>query len=311
MGSKLPTATVNACGVLRCAAFAALACAASPLAAQDGLTSHFAIDDADPEASVPTAQQALQAPLQMGYWTMLVAERGDAAMKKGEHAVAARYFRALVKAVPDRSVGYARLCSAYRAASDFANALTSCKAALGTAGVTLEDHARFVRLLLDERGELAREEVADADAVIAHAAQALPRDAKARAIAIAQLRCELGLRLEDASRLQACTRALGTLAPKDPLTLAFRWSLALLERDFAQAERLLDAAREAKLPAEALAGMERRMQVEHERMPWLEALRQPRALLGLAALAVTVALALMLFARRRGLRRRGGLAQPA
>jgi len=306
-------------------AWAALAVGPSA-AQQDALQTRFAIDDADPESHVPTPEQAMRAPLQMGYWTMLVAERAEAAMKKGEHASAIRYYRALANAVPDRSISHTSLCKAYEAQGDWANAVASCKAALGKAGVKLDDHTRFVRVLLARPGTLGARDVADADAVIAHIEQALrsagagadaqgatpARVSRSAALLPHQLRCELALRLEDGKRLGTCSAALQKLAPGDARTVTFQWALALTKKDFAEAQRLVTSARRAKLPDDALAAMEKRLELERERAPWWQRLLDGGKLLATGTmLLVLLAGAALLLAWRRSGRRRRTFAQPA
>jgi hypothetical protein len=234
-----------------------------------GVPSRFPIDDADPERSVPSAAQAMKQPLEMGYFVMTLSERAEAAERQGDLGKAVKYYRALGKAVPDRAVGFARACKLYERMGAREQALEQCRIAVGKDGAKLVDHARLVRLTLARPGELPSADVADMDAMLVHlgretGAAAGPETAGAQ-ILVHELRCELGLRLQDPSRLVTCTGALTGLAPAAPSTLAYRFALALMQRDLDLAERVLGQARAAGLPDAALASMQERLSAEHER----------------------------------------------
>jgi hypothetical protein len=309
---------------VRAAAFLAalwLSHAPAPAAAQaelGGIATRFAIDDDDPERSVPTPEQASKAPLQMGYWAMLVSDKADAATRRGDHAAAAKYWRALAKAVPDRSVAYRRMCMAYKAAGDLRNALESCKAVLAKNGVEIEDYVIFVRLLLAKESALSAAEIAHADQVLAHVERELdepmgaaadPAKAQNQArlwkVRMQQLRCELGLRIEDRARLDTCTKALAQLAPEDARTITFAYALAILKGDFARADSLIERGRRAGLPQQALEQMRHKLQTELEQQPWYAQLLQD----AVWAAAGGVAAALAAVAAFIAVRRRRGLAQ--
>src|SRR4051812_45708366 len=68
-----------------------------------------AIDEEHPERSVPTPEQALKNPLEMGYLVMDLVARAEAASQRGDHAAAVRYYAAIAKAVPERSVSYTKM----------------------------------------------------------------------------------------------------------------------------------------------------------------------------------------------------------
>lgn len=260
---------------------------------EDTLTSKFAIDDRDPASSIPSAQQAMKRPLDMGYHLMLLTEKAEAATKRGDHIAAAKYWLAIGKAVPDRAVSFSNACQAYEAAGDYKAALENCWAALGKGGVTVEDNLRFVRLVLETKpGALDASSIADVEAVGRHLEHEL--DKKEGPLMAELVRCQLGARLEDVPRLQACTKKLDALAPDDPRTLVFSWSLALRQRNLTQAERILERAKQAKLPAAATQKMSDALQLVRERQApwWQRALHDSRALgitAGLMALAAGVA----------------------
>jgi hypothetical protein len=270
--------------VLRaCVLWAALA--ADAAGAQDDIATQFRIDDADPENAIPTREDANRAPLQMGYWVMLVTERAMEAEKKGSLEAAARYYRALAKAIPDRRSGFARLCLLYPKMGEWALGVQSCKAVLARPGAMVEDAVRLVQLLLAKGSPLSAQEIETADAVIAHVAieadkaeqaqkakAAASGEAKAELLDIAgqrrihaQLLCELGTALQDEARLERCTTALAKLAPGDARTLSFTCALALLQGDFDRAKTLVERAKQAELPAAAIERMKGRLVLERDR----------------------------------------------
>ena len=276
--------------------------ALSARAQDDDLTSKFPIDDADPVKTVPSAQEALQQPLQMGYHIMLLSEKAEAASQRGDHREAANFWRALATAVPDRSLSFSRMCQSYEAAGDYENALEACRTALGKLGVTVEDNLRYARLLIDHKpGGLSASDVEDVEAIGAHIQAQLNNDEGAAAAA--RIACMLGTYQSSASRLQRCTAQLAKLAPKDPDTLVFTWSLALLQGDLAKAEATLSAAKSAQLPAATLRSMQEYVKAERQRrMPlWQRALADARLRTGLGASLVVVALMVLLFVNRRRL----------
>jgi tetratricopeptide (TPR) repeat protein len=198
----------------------------------------------------------MRRPLQMGYFVILLIERGKAALDRGDSAAAVKYYRALVKAVPERSQSFSLLCKAYEAQGDIQSALENCRTALGKSGVTLEDNLRFVQVLLKKPAtELSPTEIEDVDAIASHLEKELGPEQDGPAVAN-QLRCNLGLRLEDVERLETCSKELRKLVPKDPTTIAFSWALALKKRDFEAAKGVIADAKAAGLPRHALRKME-------------------------------------------------------
>jgi tetratricopeptide (TPR) repeat protein len=274
---------------------------AASVAQEDALKSVFAIDDTNPQASVPTPEQAMKKPLEMGYHIMLLSEKAEAATKAGDHVAAAQFWLAIGKAVPDRSLAFSKACREYEAIGDYKNAIQNCRAALGKGGVTVDDNLDFVSLLLEKKtGPLDATEIADIDAVSANLEQQL-LDPKQGPVLAERIRCELGARLDDVRRLQSCTQKLAKLAPKDPQTLVFSWSLALRQGNLPQAENLLKRAKQNGLPQPALAKMETTLKAEYDRRSpwWQRALRDPRVTLLAAALIALAATAAVLLGRRR------------
>src|SRR5690349_6017232 len=124
--SKRPSRRNPRTRALALSAHAAVLGTALPLLAEDSakegpaapradLNSKFSIDDAHPERSLPTPEQAMKNPIEMGYLMMDLIARAEAASQRGDHGVAVRYYSAVARAVPDRSISFSKLCTAYEA----------------------------------------------------------------------------------------------------------------------------------------------------------------------------------------------------
>jgi hypothetical protein len=255
------------------ALFAVVDVAAAPKAAEQ--LSHFAIDDADPSASVPDLAEATKDPVQFGYLLMDLAERADKATERKDYATAARYYKALIKAAPQRSVGYSKLCGAYTGLNDLANARESCYEALFHDGTHPIDYLRYLRLLLDSKPELGADDVKQADGVFAHLSEQ-----KVEFPEVYQLECDVALRIKDVHRLENCTKALTAGWPDDPKTITYQWSLALQKKDFPTAEKLVQRARATSMGP---AGVE---QMESATLALKQKARPGFVLFGAAFLAV-------------------------
>lgn len=218
-----------------------------PAAAASG----FQVDDHDPVASVPSDAQANQNPMAMGYFLDDLIGRAQAASKRGDHAAAARYYQALAKAVPERATPFVKLCLELESAGDRLGAIAACRTALGRQGATVDDHARYLRLLMGQPGALDPQQVADADASVE---QLRKHDAFLLA---SQLECELATRIDDLARLQSCTRDLYVRDPNGAITVSFQWALALKQGDRPEALRLVERAKVVGVKPPGVAHMER------------------------------------------------------
>ena len=132
--------------------------------------SHFAVDDADPEASVPSLEEQHSQPLEFGYFLQDLAAKAERATKAGDHPAEARYYRALATAAPNSAFAPRRLCGALEAAGDLANAVVACRTALTRDGSTSGDYIHFVKVVLKTTTPLPPGERQELDAVIAHLA---------------------------------------------------------------------------------------------------------------------------------------------
>jgi tetratricopeptide (TPR) repeat protein len=217
------------------------------------------IDDANPEASVPDVKAMNADPLAAAYMVMELSVRAEQAESDKDFAAAVRYFRALAKAVPERALAFSKLCQHYQALGERDNAIASCRRATELPGAKLADHLSYAGLLLGQSPpgqSLAPSVVSELDATFRHL-----EGQKIDAPEVDVLVCKLGLKLEDAARLRSCVERLLKRDPDGALTLSHQFSLALLERDFSLAESVLERARAASLPTEAVALMQQELEL--------------------------------------------------
>jgi hypothetical protein len=257
--------------------------------------SAFPIDDGPTEVRVPSAEQRKASPVEFGAFVMELIERGERASQRNDHAAAARYYRALVRAVPEKALSFSLLCNAYDTAGVRYKALEACAAALGRSGATLGDFQHYVRLVLTEPGALSLGRIKDLDAIMQHLAAFAPGS-----LVPAQLRCDIAVRELDDNRLRECTGVLHTFAPSDPKTLGYEWVLALRQQDFSAARDVIARAKQSAMPSGAVRAMQRA--TEQASSPWLRARHalQARSSLVLgAALGLLLAVAMILSLRQR------------
>ncbi len=264
---------------------------AEPMPTGDQL-SKFHIDDADPEASVPSQESQDKKPLEFGYYLQDLAAKAERAAKVGDHAAEARYYAALAKAAPTAAYGPRKQCAALETAGDIPNAVVACRNTLTRQGSTASDYVHFVHVVLATRGPLPPLEQKELQAVIAH----LAGEAKLGALP-AMLRCEVALRFSDTAALEACATELGKTAPNDPKTVSFQWALALAKNDRTAALQLVDRARGVGIGSDGIAKME---QAVH-RMSRRRLERFGRLAVTAALAALALALAFRHLAQRRRL----------
>lgn len=222
---------------------------------------HFRIDDSDPEAHLPSAEEQQKRPLEVGYMLMDLDERAELAKKRGDYRQALKYHRAGQKLMPDRAVSHALMCEDYERLGMRREAVESCGTALGLPGAKPEHFVRFVHLVASRPGELDPAELKDARAAIAHVKQQ-----KATALVGAELQCELAVRAKDVNALEQCTEELNRAAPLTPRAVSFSWALAVERGDLMGARTLLAKAKAAGVDTQAVAKMERATdQLERDR----------------------------------------------
>jgi tetratricopeptide (TPR) repeat protein len=215
--------------------------------------SELTIDDDLPESNIPGEGARNRNPLQFGYWLQDVAARATKASKAGDHEKAIKYYRALAKAVPDRALAFSRLCVEYDAVGKLDEAIAACATALLRPGVLLDDYARYVHVVLQKTGRLPDKDVATLDDVIDH----VRKDPNGDDRVVAELQCDLGVKMNDAARVKECTTTLATIAPNDPKTLTYQWSLAMMQRRYGDAQKLVERVRASDMRPEGFARMER------------------------------------------------------
>jgi hypothetical protein len=213
--------------------------------------SKFPIDDADPEGSLPDPETLAKGPLQLGYLIQDLAGRAENAEKRGDHASAVRYLKALSKITPKSAYAPRKLCEELEASGDIATAIMACRTVLTLDGSTAKDYAHFIHLALAKGARPTPDERKEMEAVIAHLA-AQPNVG----IAPATLRCDVALKFEDVKTLESCTQELARLAPKDPRTVSFQWALAVQKKERSTALQLIDKAREAGVSTAGISMME-------------------------------------------------------
>ncbi len=189
-------------------------------------------------------------PVEFGYFIMDLGDHAEWAIRDGDHLKAAHLYGALARAVPDTAVGFVKACAEYEAAKALDSAILYCAASLTTKGITLADYSHYARLLLQKKS-LTAADIANLDAVVKH----LAAQPGASAVAL-DIQCTLGAHESDRARLEDCVPKLSAIAPDSPKALFYQWALAMKNKDFASAERILAKARTEPGAKEQVAQME-------------------------------------------------------
>ena len=248
---------------------------------------------AAPEAvQIPSTAELDRDPLAAADLLLELSEKAERAEASNQPEAAVPYYLGLARLVPERALAFARLCRLYQQIEQHELALKSCKQAIGLPGVTLADYLRYASLLLQPvpDRELVDGEVAELDAVFAHLASQSSPSADA-----GWLMCRLGVKLESVERLQRCLDLLERTLPDANAALPYRFSLAMLERDFTRGRDLIQRAEESGLGPEVTGLMRRELEARDTRSPLVT------VLMVLAAM-VALGLALGRMLRQRRLR---------
>lgn len=248
------------------------AMSAPPSAISDALP-NGTINDDDPESSVLSPEEAMKNPLNMGYLMMALSDRADKAAARGDHSKEAKYYRALAKAAPDRAIGYRRACAAHDLAHESDKAVEMCRAALGTGGLTVDDHLKFLSVLLKRPGTPSETDLADADAVVERLETELKlgQNEAGRKV-IAEAKCQIAAKLEDPDRLEVCVEQLRVVKAEPAKLFTYEWAFAVANGDATGAQQVIEAARKSGVPAPALELMQRGLSKANE-VPRARALR--------------------------------------
>src|SRR4029450_12417306 len=94
---------------------------------------------------VPSKKVRDRNPMEYGYFVQDLLEGAELARKDGDYFLVVAYYRALVKAVPERAKSWSKLCEAYAVVNDHERAAKICATALALPGVELQDYTRYVR----------------------------------------------------------------------------------------------------------------------------------------------------------------------
>ncbi len=146
-----------------------------------------------------------------------LAAKAEKASGRGDHAAAARYYGALLKAAPTVAFAPREMCVELEAAGDLGKAIMACRTTITGLGSTAGDFVRFVSLVLASKEPLLPEERTELDTVIAH----LQHESQLGALPT-MLRCEVdlavqGLRraggLHDGARQEGARRSEDDLVP--------------------------------------------------------------------------------------------------
>jgi len=264
--------------------------------------SHFVINFDDPESQIPTIAERNADPLEFGYFLQDLSAEALKAERASDFRKAVKFWRASAKAVPDEAVGFARACRAYQALGERENALPLCARALALHGATAEDYLRFSEAMVATPVALTAEEIRDLDAAIAHL-RTQPESAGPAAV----MECQLAVKEEDRARLANCTAVLAKTAPDDPHTLTFQWSLAMKQRDYGEARRLLATMATTKMLPSAQA--ELRVATDKAATWWRRPFTDPRY--GFGVLFALGLVALLVIRKRAQLREAPTGAAPA
>jgi tetratricopeptide (TPR) repeat protein len=269
------------------------------------LSKAFAIDLKDPEKSIPSDEARNKSPLEFGYYLQDLSAEASYAERRQEYANAGRLWATLGKAVPDVGIGFKRACRAYQLAGDVSSAIPQCRQVLEVKGVQLEDFGEHAKVLLS-KPKIEPADIVEVDSMVVHL-QGDKGDQPAAGIAGAHVGCQLGARLEDVKRLEACTKTLATASPNDPKTLVFQWTLAMLRKDYADARLRIAALKKTAMDPVGVQKLE--AATTQASSLWVRVRSDWRYGAGLTVLLLGVVLAIGL--RRRRQRRPAPAPMPA
>jgi tetratricopeptide (TPR) repeat protein len=255
-----------------------------------GASADFVPPPAAPETvQIPSKAELDRDPLGAADLLMELSEKAERAEANHQPEAAIPYYLGIARLVPDRALAFSRLCDIYQQIEQHDLAVQACSRAIGLPGVTLADYLRYATLLLAPVPDraLSPDEVSELDAVFAHLAAQGGQSADA-----GWLMCRLGVKLESVERLRQCLAVLERALPDASAALPYRFSLAMLERDFTRGRDLIQRAEESGLGPEVTGLMRRELETRDTRSPLL--------LTALALVVIgVVGLALGRFLRRR------------
>ncbi|HEY2405172.1 MAG TPA: hypothetical protein VGI10_04175 [Polyangiaceae bacterium] len=277
------------------AALALLLCAAPRVAsaaetAEGDPLERWSVDPGDPAGHLPKPSELDARPVQAGYLLMDLVDLADSAVKAKNYPAAIKFYGAIAKLVPERATAYSKLCEVYAALKDREHALENCRIGMSKPGVDLNNAALLVSLLSDGPGSPNPTELAEIDEVIGHL-----KAQNMNPVSIAQVQCGVAVQLSDQGRLAECTKTLRDQAPDDVRTLSYAFSLAMLQGDYQEGDRLIARAKATGVRPEGIQKME--LTLHALRFGWMRKL---------ATIALPIALLLLLLVSLKPLVRRFG-----
>ncbi|HEY6876925.1 MAG TPA: hypothetical protein VI299_02860 [Polyangiales bacterium] len=220
-------------------------------AIKDPMQSRFTLNLNDPEQGLPSPEEANKHPLDWGYLLMELDERALAAGKRGDWQSAVKFHRAAAKLTPDRAISFALLCTDYERAGERDKAAEACFQSLNLEGTKLEYFVHYVQLVAARPGGTDAKEVEKALEAIAHL-----KSAPSGELTGYELQCELSLHTGRESDLRECSAELLKRQPHSPRALSFAWALAVQQKDFSKARKLIRTAKRDGATPSAIAKME-------------------------------------------------------
>ncbi len=218
---------------------------------EDDQISIFPIDDANPEATVPSVAQQNEKPLQFGYYLQDLAAKVERAKKNNDIPAQIRYYRAITKAAPKSPYGPRKLCEVLESSGDVDGAIVACRTATVIEGTTVGDFRRLIDVILAKSGNLSQDLRNEVYAAVDH----IQKEAQLGAVPEV-VRCGAALRFQDWETLKVCSDRLGQTAPNDAKTVSFQWALAVHQRDRPAADALVDRARTLGMEPAGIQRME-------------------------------------------------------
>ena len=246
------------------------------------LSTKYPVNEDNPVAGLPTPEQRDADPLEFGYLLQDLISRAEGAHTKQDWAASVKYYEALARLVPDRAIGFSRLCWGYASLGKIEIAAANCGKALRLGGARVMDHFRFVNLTLQKQN-LTAADVSEVEASLAHlrehltpkaaaeepvssdqsAVDALEKQAAAKdspvtptlAVNVAVLGCKLAVRLREEKRIDACLAGLVTVNAPPKVRLPFEWAKAIVTKDRARAAQVVVTAKSLGFPETAIEGM--------------------------------------------------------
>jgi hypothetical protein len=129
--------------------------------------------------------------------------------------------------------------------------MRSCKYAIEREGAEAGDFVRYVGLIVSKPDDLTADERKELTAVLGH----LEKEPTI-GVTLHHLQCQVGVKEHDVTMLATCTAALEKVAPDDPKTVIFKWSLAMMKGRTDEANRLVDRARDLGVLGDAVERMQ-------------------------------------------------------